>query len=950
MRRTSVLASLGFVALAVVLGQSCTIYSESSSSTTNTPDAGDPDAGETNEALAGLEAAVDVVIDDRGMPHIYAASLHDAALTQGYLMARDRFPQMELFRRNVTGRLAEFVGPLDPSTVQTDIVSRVLGFKRTADKIYDSYPSGHTVRIALDAFAAGVNIYIAKLKAKEVKLPPGSDLIGLLLQQKPVFTDWTPQDSLAIGRYLSYSLSYAAEEEYALTDALAKSEAAFPAGDPREAIFTDLWSFAPARDVFTRDGFPNLGMDMGTHALIPPPKHVPKREHQALPSMRPAASVMKAAKGFFDAARHLNTMLGDESRGSNNWLVAGSKTASGAPIMSNDPHLALPAPPLFYYSHLSTKRAGGDIDVEGLALCGVPGIILGFNENIAWGSTTANHDVSDIYMETITDGAAGQPDTVAYKGKQVPIEIIKETIKVSGGNDVVIELENVPHHGIILPDIVNGVVMPRTSSTALSVRWTGDAITREVDAFLGLNNAKNVDEARKALDSFEVGAQSFIVASKDGDIFWSTQSWIPVRDPAAMTYDPATRKGLTPAMVLPGDGTAEWTGKLDDLHIPHDLNPAKGFIATANNDLVGAGKDGNPFDDTYYVGWDQDPGYRIDRITERLTELTQKGGVTPADMSAVQGDHKSPMGRLLTPALIAAADRVAMERATPGTAPDLAALVKSSTAEDLDALAAAKDRLKAWTSFETPTGVDIGDGDPSMADVKDSVATSIFAASLGRIVNLTFGDETGAMGASPSGAYAMKALHWAILDPARLATYDAGMKDTILWDDLSTAGVMETRDERIARGMLGAVAFLRSKLGADMEQWRWGKLHTLRFGSIVPSLGGPSPCDIPLTTDAKFPAGFPRPGDNFGVDAANYGAWSTDKFAYGSGPQQRLVVEMTKDGPKAWNAIPGGQHFDPESKHHADEAEHWRRNVAPPLYFTDADVNAHVESKLSFKP
>jgi penicillin amidase len=193
-------------------------------------------------------------------------------------------------------------------------------------------------------------------------------------------------------------------------------------------------------------------------------------------------------------------------------------------------------------------------------------------------------------------------------------------------------------------------------------------------------------------------------------------------------------------------------------------------------------------------------------------------------------------------------------------------------------------------------------------------------------------------------------LQWAILEPQKLATYDAQLGDTVLWDDLATPAVSETRDERIARGMLDALALLRTRLGDDPKEWQWGRLHTLKLESLVPSLTGESVVTIPKPGDTTFPDGFPRPGDNFGVDASNFGMWNPESFAYTSGPVQRLVVEMTTDGPRVWNALPGGQHFDPESKHHADEAELWRRNKATPVYFTESDVNAHVETKLSFSP
>ncbi|AUX42304.1 uncharacterized protein SOCE26_037340 [Sorangium cellulosum] len=906
-------------------------------------------------ALAGLEGDVEVVVDDRGVPHIYATTLHDAAMVQGYLMARDRFPQMEMLRRNVTGRLAEFLGALAPEALQADIAARTIGFKRIADRIYDELPAGDPTRVAVDAFAAGVSVYMQEVRDGKQALPDGADLLTALLLSKPqVFTDWTPQDSLAIGRFLSHTLSYDADYKVHLTTMAAVAAATFPAGDPRAGIFRDFYSFATARNVYSRDGFPNVDTDGGTRALLPDgrdPASAPQKRPGPPPPAPPlpALDVLTSAKGFFDIAGRLSGRFGDEFRGSNNWVVSGDKTASGAPLLANDPHLSLPSPPLFWYAHLNTTRAGGDLNVQGLALVGVPGVLLGYNDHIAWGATTAGHDVTDVYEETITEGQGGAADTVLFDGKQVAIEVVTETIQVADQDDVVIELERVPHHGLIVPTVVDGKIVPRTSTKALSVRWTGDDPSGEISAFLGLDFAKDVAEAQAALEHFEVGAQSFVVIDRAGDIFWSTQSRVPVRAEAAMTWDPETGTGLSPAMVLPGDGSAEWIGTLDDRYLPHDLNPERGYIATANNDLVGVTADGNPFNDPHYISYGYDPGHRIARITERLEELTAAGGVTPEDMRRLQGDQQSPLGRLLAPSFVEAAARAAEERATPGTHSDLATLVTAASAEDLDALAAAAARLSAWTSYDTPTGVDIGDGAPPASEVEDSIAAMIFNMSTLQLVPLAFGDESTALGAHPGSAAIASVLQWAILTPQQLATFDPDLGDTVLWDDLATPDT-ESRDERIVRAMLQAVAALRDRLGADMAGWQWGRLHTIRFASQVPMLAGGSPVTLPTEDDPEFPGGFPRPGDNFGVDAANPGMWDSDPFDYGSGAVQRVVVEMTPDGPRAWNALPGGQHFDPESPHHADEAEHWRRNEAPEMYFTDEAVQAHEESRLVFIP
>ncbi|WP_224241949.1 penicillin acylase family protein [Hyalangium gracile] len=936
MRRPVLLSPFGLVVLAVLAGASgCSGETPSQPPVVEPPKPAGPQ-------LAGLREQVEVVVDDRGMPHIYALSLHDAALVQGYLMAKDRFPQMEIIKRNVTGQLAEFIGTRSASALENDVAARVIGFKRVADRMYASLGAESQEKIALDGFAAGVNAYLAEVRSGTAKLSPGAELLGLLVSNPAAFKDWTPQDSLAIGRYLSHALSHSAEEEVGLTQARMAAAAAFPTGNPRAGIFRDFWSFAPAREVFTRDGL-SLPRE-GAEGMKGRAARKPSSE-----AVLPSGEAVANAQGFLAASKRLRSMLGDESRGSNNWVVAGSKTASGAPLLANDPHLSLPSPPLFWYSHLNTKRAGGNLDVAGISLVGVPGIILGFNDQLAWGSTTANHDVTDVYQEVITKGTNGGPDTVLFKGQQVPIETVTETIKVAGEPDVVLKLERVPHHGLIIPKIENGAVVPRTSSTALSMRWTGDEVSSEISAFLGLNTATTVAEAQAALANFKVGAQSFVFATRSGDIAWSTQARLPVRDARALTYDPVTQTGLSPAMVLPGDGSCEWLGDVEAQGLPQDANPAKGFIATANNDLVGTTKDGNPFNDSRYIGWDYDLGHRVARITERLQTLVAKGGVTPEDMMALQGDHRSPLGALLAPRFVAAARRVQEERSQPGTHPDLSGLVQRSTSADLDLLAQVANRLAAWT-YETPAGVDIGDGEPSAAEISDSIATSLFNASLLRLVKLAFDDEISAIGFRPSSSFMAKALQLAILEPNKLATYSAARGDTVLWDNLATMDVVETRDERIAVSMILGAFYLRDKFGADPSQWRWGKLHTLKLVSSVPPTSGESAATIPAPGDTRFPDGFPRPGDNFGVDASQFGLSNPERFSYENGPVQRVVVEMTPEGPKAWNALPGGQVFDPRSKHHADEMEHWRRNEAPSLYFQEADVNAHRASRTTFVP
>ena len=897
-------------------------------------DAGPPEVIEDlpiEEELSApcLTGTVEAVQDDRGMWHIYGESIEDVLCAEGYLMARDRLPQMELIRRNVTGRLAQLAGSLSPGLVQTDIASRFAGHTRNAQKIWDD--TTPEIRGYLEAFSAGINAYIEPVRNGDIALPRGAGIIS------PDFlSDWTPLDTLAIARYQSAALSYSPDAEITLTDALAAWDEAFPAAsvDPRLAArangFHDLFPFGPTRDAFTRDGFPNVGTDSGTRALIPPRRRPTSR--MALPSRAQLA----AARRFTGHLEQSFALFGDESRGSNSWVVHGSVTASGHPILANDPHLQLSSPPLFWMVHLNTERAGGDMDVQGLALAGTPVVLLGYNRTVAWGLTTHNFDVTDVYLETISPGTGGAPDTVELDGSQVPLETITETIELDVGAPMTVTFEVVPHHGLIIPET-------RTETSALSIRWTGNEPTHEPRAFLELARAQTVEDVEAAYDHFGVGGQNLVAVTRDGHVFWSTQCLLPVRDARALTYDPATRMGVGPAFVLSGTGEHEWTGFLDDRYLPHDLDPARGYIATANNDGVGVSANGNPFDDPHYIGWDFNPGHRMFRISERLDALVGGDGITPDDMKAVQADAQSPYGRLMTPALVAELDRAVEEASTPGTHPDLAAAVLAAGTETMTKLGAMRDRLAAWESFDTPAGVE---GTPGADELADSVAATIFNAVLPRLIPLFLADEAEAIGGHTG--FAGKSIVNALTRADTMATYDATAGDTVLWDDIRTVEV-ETRGTQVLAAFVGALAFLEGELGADMAEWRWGRVHTLTLASIVPQTGA-DPVSIPPSDSTEFPNGFPRHGDNESVDPAGYGILDADDFTYGNGPVQRLVVEMTPDGPLVSNALPGGQAFDPDSPHHADEMERWRKNEAPPMFLDEPAVVEHAERRVRFAP
>lgn len=891
---------------------------------------------EEEVALPGLSAPVEVVRDDRGMWHIYPQNLDDGFRAEGYLMAHDRMGQMEFFRRGARGRTAELAGSIIPSLADDDADARFAGHERNAQKIIETLPDEDIA--SLEAFGEGVSAYIAALQAGERQLPRS---VAKVLPAS-VMEPWDLVDTVAIIRLETAALSFDGTNDLDRSMALQAWSEAFPADstDPRlaarAAMYHDLFPFRPAVQTWVRPGFNNIDDDSGTRAFLPP-LPAPERP-DAAPLQQASMEQLQAARSYLGRIdQHFSRWFGDSHfRGSNSWAVHGTKTDSGSQILASDPHLSLTSPPLWWHFHVDTKRAGGNVNAAGLSLVGAPGVVLGFTDHVAWGSTVHGFDVTDVYLETITPGVDGGPDTVLFNGEQVPIETVVEVIRNDAGVEVEYEFELVPHHGLIIPET-------RTEESGISIRWTGNEPSNEMHAFLGLMRATSVDEARDALDSFEVGGQNFVIVSRE-DIFWTTQVRLPVRDERAMTYDPMTFTGHSPGFLLPGTGEYEWVDTLSDRYLPHEINPDSGYIATANGDAVGVTADGDPFNDEHFIGWDFANGYRIGRITEVLEELTERGNVTAEEMQILQNDSLSPLGRYFTPALLVELNRAAEEIDAPGTHADLEAAVAEIGDAQMSKIMEMADRLDGW-DFGTPAAVE---GEPTADEISESVAATIFNVMLGRLMNLAFQDEFDRIGTRTS--FSIRTMHWALTEPELwLRSYDEDLGDTILWDDIDT-DVVESRGDRVVRAFASTLEWLEANMGEEMDGWRWGELHTLRLDSaFVPSIGGDT-ISIPTPDDEQFPNGFPRHGDRYTVDVSNFSTFATDRFDYGSGPQQRLIVEMTPDGPIAQNALPGGQVLDPDSPHHADEMELWRHNETRPIYFEEDDVVAAAEVRWRMIP
>jgi penicillin amidase len=541
---------------------------------------------------------------------------------------------------------------------------------------------------------------------------------------------------------------------------------------------------------------------------------------------------------------------------------------------------------------------------------------------------------------------------------------VHEEIAIAGSAPLEYDVPIVPQHGPVVPTIVNHrVVPPDPKQGALSIAWTGSKPTQEVAAFAGIMRAKTVEDFRAAIQSFGVGALNWVVGDTNGDIFYTAQSQIPLRDKRAYTWDPASFSGTLPCFVEPGDGTAEWTGQfLDEAYVPHVKNPPEGYIGTANGDPVGTTLDNDPSNDMlpngqpiYLACW-HETGFRVGRIHQLIESLGHP--MTLDDMAKIQADARSVLGSKLAPGLVASIEHAQAEAATPGTHPDLTALV-SSPRYGAASIQEIHDLLVQWgtqSDYDTPPGVSLEDGSLSAdSSVGASEATLVLQAWLMRATQAVLGDELGAMGQDPPpfGYHDLRAVTTYLLtaDPRSLATFDAATNDSALFDDLTTPGVIESRDADALGSLLDALDFLTGKLGSDRTKWRWGALHTVSFVSLVPFWGLLS---IPQTGDPTFPNGFPRHGDGFNIDFAEPDVTPVKladaTFTYSQGPTQRFVIDIDPAGPSPRNALPGGEVWDNTSPHFKDDAELWRRNQNHAVPFAQANVAAAAESRVQYVP
>jgi penicillin amidase len=560
-------------------------------------------------ALPGLQSEVTVERDGWGVPHIRAESGNDLAEAQGYVMAQDRLWQMDLLRRIGRGQLSEILGD---KTIKIDREFRTYEFGRAAERDAALLDAGE--RKIYEAYARGVNQFIEQ---NQKSLPLEFSLLGY----KPA--PWQPSDTAVISAYMYRTLTNTWERE------LNRAKVTERVGADRAK---DLFSDDSPMDHFVV-GDPNVPNDGSERSATDPDDEDDEDDLQpdtVLKAKLGAASEDASPENPVDLTSALASSIQQfveqsqndiqQGLGSNNWVVSGAHTATGKPLLANDTHLELMIPSIWYEIHLSAPGW----NVKGFALPGVPMVIIGHNDRIAWGFTNDGADVQDLYIETFNPAS---PDEYRVNGAWAKAEIIDEIIRVKGKADEHLKVAITRH----------GPVVRREGDKAYALRWTATEPGGLVNSYNWLGKARNWKEFREIMKHVWGPGQNAVYADVDGHIGYIMAAKVPVR-----------KKGHGEVPV-PGDtNDYEWTGYIPFEQLPQALNPESGLIVTANARVVG------PNYKPYLTDRWEEP-YRTERIYDLLHD---RRDLRPEDMLKVQTDTYSYPHVFLADELTAAARSV----------------------------------------------------------------------------------------------------------------------------------------------------------------------------------------------------------------------------------------------------------------------------------------------------
>jgi penicillin amidase len=803
--------------------------------------------------LPGLRAPVTIMRDKSGIPHIYAANPHDLFMAQGYVQAQDRLWQMESFRAGIAGNTSQLQPSI--SNLEADKFVRTLGWRRAAEADYAA--AGDEAKAILQAFAEGVNAYRDR-QAENV--PSEFFIVGAFGSKGPGFQPqpWDAIDSLQTAKYMAWDLSSNADNEMFHVNLLKKfGEAAYP---------------------------------VIVNALQPP------YDYKNMPIIVPEGIVWKNLPDRLALFDGLDAVFGkrDRALGSNNWVISGSRSTTGQPLLANDPHLGFQIPALWYFNSLHCQPVSTEcpFDVIGASLPGVPGVIIGHNARIAWGVTDVYDDVQDLFIEKVNNDT----NKYEYKGQQRDLQIVPSTWTVKGklpegyqpslnevdeydpATDTTKITLNVRYttHGPLITDVDDGYTV---NNQPVAFAWTAiNAPEKVMEAFFGVNTAQSWDDFRAALSLFGTPSQNFVYADVDGNIGYQTPGRIPIR---------AKGDGQLP---VPGwTGEYDWTGYIPYDELPRAYNPPKGYIATANNAVVGP-------DFPHFISMEWDRGYRAKRIVDLIEAKDQ---LSPDDFAAIQGDNLDIAAQQIVPYL-----------------KDIT--VDGDAQKVLDA-------IRSW-DFHT---------------AEDSSGASAYQVFWLHLLRNTFDDDLGDLAQDyvSGDDVNRQAMILLLVQP-----------DSKWWDDSATSDRVETRDDILKQSLVEAAVDLVAQYGADPNGWQWGKLHTITF---VHRALGSQPVAF-IYNRGPFPvSGYSALVNNtagsfaLAYEPDNPKLTEIIKMIYG--PSLRQIVDMGDLNASRF-IHSTGQSGLPTQPHYDDMTPLWLKIQYVPMWWNAADIQKNAEGSLTLTP
>jgi penicillin amidase len=970
--------------------------------------------------MSGLTGEVFVVRTEGNIPHVYASNRQDLMRVYGYLVASDRFWMMDLARRLGSGRLSALFGS---TVLSTDITTRAKGLHRVAERIWTSLSAQRQLEVS--AFASGVNLYIDAVAAGE--LPPPSEftaafpLLGATSAAE-LMVPFTGEDIAAYAAVISEESACSRDEvgrTRAIDDLLSRAIGPDNA-QSWLAVLDDLfYRIDPL--ITVRTTHPGGRMS----ALFNPNEGTDRRPMQ--PSGVTPSLLERLSQRVTASRRFRGNIVG-----SNAWAAAGDHTDTGGPMVAGDGHLELTAPAYFHQAGLDLSVLGDeDWHVRGNFMAGIPALGVGTNGNVAWSFTCFYSDTIDYFREVLIVDDSGYPTATVFLGEQKPLVATMETYSVraapvlgsaggeiqaptfelfdgrrllsaegrpAGPDEVGIDLGDGP---MIFEDIDGDNQISAISYDATFLD-AGDLL----GGYFDLSQSQDLAGFKEAQKKLMVTGSHFVAVEKNGGILATGYHASPCRDNLARSAD-GTRfaSGADPQLLLDGTQYGGFTVLLDELGhaitgdpstpnctVPYDAfpnveNPSEGFVVSANNDPSGLSFDGSIANDGLYIGGPWDIGFRAHRIDGRLGALVDENAVTVESMASIQADVYSSGGARWVPHIIEALQHAQALSSTgdePSDESDLRlVMIYQQNQSRLDETI---ERLDNWLANGTQarSGVETVYNLPSPEDRTDAVATTIFNFWLSAFKQRLIGGlelipahrltDDNTLGRFMDGLLSGRGPG----NPSALATYEAAIAESTLFDDVNTPEVERSRELIVLALLDGLDAAAQSPMergvggfGTDqMDEWLWGLRHMVRIDSIIApfltdspallafaNLFSITPKTLPLVEGAlagddprSALPGFPRSGDNYSVDSAEHG-FSLSDFSYRAGPVMRMVIGLTSDGRvSGQNIMPGGQSGLKDSPYFADQLAQWLGNRAYPIRFHLDEVLEFAQGKERYAP